>query len=269
MKRSRMIQQVLLVLTLGLTAPAAAEYTDGLAAYVKGDFATACKEFKGLADKGEAKAQLKLGEMHGKGLCGPQNDAEAAKWVRMAAEQGYAEAQISYGILNAAGNGVPQSDAEAANWFRKAAGQGNPVGQWMLGKAYEEGRGIPKSDDEAVKWYRRSAEQKNAIGQRLMGVMYIGGRSVPKDLVQAYMWLTLALENGNAASAEIRYGLTRNMTKEQIAEATRLAKEWKPGKGAGEEEKTQKLEPQSPKAEAAKDVPATDVKTEKKKGKKK
>ena len=49
---------------------------------------------KGLAQKGDAEAQNKLGICYEIGLAEyPQNDAEAAKWFMKAAEQGYLAAQ--------------------------------------------------------------------------------------------------------------------------------------------------------------------------------
>lgn len=219
-----------LAVFLGTAAAARADYIEGLAAYVKGDYVTACKEFKSLAEQGNVKAQMKLGEINFKGHCGPQGEAEAFKWYGKVAKQGNAEAQISLGILYFDGKGVAQSDANAAIWYRKAAEQGNPMGEWMLGKMYFEGKGVPQSDSEAVNWYRKAAEQGDPAGQRLLGDMYGMGRGVPKDYVQAYMWLTLAFNGADSFAAEIRYLLTKNMTKEQIDEAKRLAEKWKPVK---------------------------------------
>ena len=85
--------------TLGLTAPAWADWDEGAAAYWRGDYATALQEFKPLAEHGLAGAQYNLGVMYDKGKGVPQDDAEAVKWYRKAAEQGVAEAQYNLGFM--------------------------------------------------------------------------------------------------------------------------------------------------------------------------
>ncbi len=76
--------------TLGLTAPAWAGFDEGIAAYDRGDYASAIREWRPLAEQGVAKAQFKLGLMYDNGRGVPQDYAEAVKWYRKAAEQGYA-----------------------------------------------------------------------------------------------------------------------------------------------------------------------------------
>ncbi len=76
--------------TLGLTAPAWAGWDEGVAAYKRGDYATALSELRPLAEKGGASAQYNLGILYDGGLGAPQDYAEAVKWYRKAAEQGMA-----------------------------------------------------------------------------------------------------------------------------------------------------------------------------------
>jgi hypothetical protein len=72
---------------------------DGDAAYGKGDYATALRLWRPLAEQGNAPAQSNLGVMYldGKGV--PRNYAEAAKWFRLAADQGRAKAQNNLGAM--------------------------------------------------------------------------------------------------------------------------------------------------------------------------
>ena len=71
----------------------------GGAAYDRGDYATALKEFRPLAEQGNADAQFNLGFMYENGLGVPQDYAEAVKWYRNAAEQGYAQGQANLGLM--------------------------------------------------------------------------------------------------------------------------------------------------------------------------
>ena len=72
---------------LGLTAPAWAGFAEGLAAFDRGDYATALREFRPLAEQGTAEAQYNLGVMYGNGLGVPQDDAQAHMWYDLAASR--------------------------------------------------------------------------------------------------------------------------------------------------------------------------------------
>ncbi len=133
------------------------------------------------------------------------------------------------------GQGVPQDYAEAVKWYRKAAEQGATEAQNSLGFMYYKGRGVPQDYAEAVKWFRKAAGQGHSRAQSNLGLMYIQGIGVPQDYVQAYMWFNLAaLRSPPGAEHDIavknRDILAAKMTPAQIAEAQRLAREWKPKK---------------------------------------
>ncbi len=152
-----------IAILIGLAAPAWAGFAEGVAAYKRGDYETALRELRPLANQGNAEAQFNLGVMYDKGEGVPQDDTEAVKWYRKAAEQGYAEAQYS------------------------------------------------------------------------LGLMYVKGGSVPQDHVRTHMWFNLAASRlppgeDRDTSAKLRDNLAVKMTPAQIAEAQRLAREWKPKK---------------------------------------
>ncbi len=65
--------------TLGLTAPAWADVDEGVAAFKRGDHATALRLLRPLAEQGLAKAQLALGFMYAEGEGVRRDDAEAVK----------------------------------------------------------------------------------------------------------------------------------------------------------------------------------------------
>ncbi len=71
--------------TLGLTAPAWADFYEGLAAYQRGDYATALREWRPLAEEGDAYAQHNLGITYSNGQGVPQDYAEAHMWFNLAA----------------------------------------------------------------------------------------------------------------------------------------------------------------------------------------
>ena len=149
--------------TLELTAPARAGWDEAGAAYERGDHATALREVRALAERGEARAQYNLGFM------------------------------------------------------------------------YKKGHGVPQDDAEAVRWYRKSAEQGIAEAQNWLAFMYDNGQGVPQDYVQAHMWYNLAASSFPPGKHRDGVGRTRDyvatkMTPAQIAEAQKLAREWRPKK---------------------------------------
>jgi len=81
------------------------------------------------------------------------------------------------------------------------------------------------------------AEGGNAKAQYNLGFMYDQGLGVPKDYVLTHMWFSLAASRFHASEGEKRELAVKSrnlvaskMTPAQIAEAQRLAREWKPKK---------------------------------------
>ena len=106
---------------IGLAAPAWAGFAEGYAAFERGDYATALREWRPLAEQGDADAQYNLGIMYENGRGVPQDYAEAVKWYRKAAEQGHASAQRNLGYMYDKGKGVPQDYVQAHMWSNLAA----------------------------------------------------------------------------------------------------------------------------------------------------
>ena len=162
-----------------------------------------------------------------------QDDQELAD-LRARAEAGDAEAQVRLGVMFALSSDVLQGDADAIAWFRKAAAQYHLEAQYILGVMYDEGRGLPPPEVVAkgVAIYSPAAEQGSAMAQLYVGLMYAKGHGVPQDNVTGHMWLTLAASrltgeplNGDLAVVA-RDVIAERMTREQLAEAQRRAREW-------------------------------------------
>jgi uncharacterized protein len=152
---------------------------------------------------------------------------------RPLAEEGHANAQGNLGVMYANGQGVPQDYAQALIWTRKAANQGDAVAQNNLGVMYRDGQGVPQDYAQALIWLRKAADQGDAVAQNNLGGIYYEGQGILQDFVRAHMWFNLAASR--AEDAETREQATKNreilaakMTPVQIAEAQRMAREWKP-----------------------------------------
>ena len=174
-----------------------ADYDKGVAAFQSGDYATALREWRPLAEKGDADAQNNLGFMYRNGRGVPQNDKTALKWWTLAAEQGIANAQFNLG--------------------------------WM----YEQGQGVLQDYKTGVKWLILAAEQGDADAQFALGQMYRNGQGVPQDKVYAYMWMHIAAsisrdnddEVSTNVASTIRDIVAKKMIPTQIEKAQDLARE--------------------------------------------
>ena len=183
------VRLILALLLGGAGLNANADLAEGFAAYERGDYATALREWQPLAEQGDAAAQLTLGGMYRKG------------------------------------EGVPQDDKAAAQWYRRAAEQGVAVAQANLGMMYDKGQGVPQDHKAAAQWFRRAAEQGYAYAQGSLALMYAQGKGVPQNYVYAHMWLNIAASHGNKTAVKGRNLVAEKMTPSQITEAQKLARE--------------------------------------------
>ena len=112
-----------------LAAPISAQdFQKGLEAAHNGDFDTALKEWKPLAESGNSDAQYNLGLMYDDGRGVAQDYKEAAKWHTLAAEQGDADSQLNLGLMYYNGQGVLADFVIAHMWFNIAGANGNEIG---------------------------------------------------------------------------------------------------------------------------------------------
>jgi hypothetical protein len=123
--------------------------------------------------------------------------------------------------------------ATALKVWRPLAEQGDAPSQNMLGILYEAGQGVPQDYAEALRWFQLAAERGDPSAQNNLGSMYEDGEGVAKNYVLAHMWFNLAAARDpypvwRDLYAHDRDEVARLMTPDQIAEAQRLAREWKP-----------------------------------------
>ena len=171
------------------TNVSAQDFNKGYEAAQRGDYATAIKEWKPLAEQGDAAAQFNVGVMHERG------------------------------------KGVLKDNSEAAKWYELSAEQGNAHAQYNLGLMYTKGDGVSHDVTEALKWYRLSVEQGNAYAQKSLGAMYLMGFGVLQDNLKAHMWYNISSANGHEDAGKWRDKVADSMTPEAIEKATAMARE--------------------------------------------
>jgi len=184
----------LLLSLVCLATPARADFETGMDAYERGNYTTALSEWRPLAEKGDAQAQLHLGMLYHQAQGVPQDYTAAREWYEKAAAQGYAMAQFNLGLLYDNGDGVPQNYAKARQWYEKAAARGYAMAQTNLGGLYANGQGVSQDDVWAYMWYSLAAEQSTD----------------PRD----------------THAADRRENVAHRMTPTQVVKAQKLAREW-------------------------------------------
>lgn len=164
----------------------------------RGDYISAFKIYKNLAEEGDAESQYQLSNMYDQGRGIGKNSAEMTRWLQNSAKQGYAEAQVKLG--------------------------------WL----YNNGSNVPKDQKIAVSWYRKAAEQGNDKAQVFLAQNIASGSGVSQDYVEAFFWFSLSAEQGNKY-ALIRFNEAVNLlTTNQISELTERIKSWRQKKQQAE-----------------------------------
>ncbi len=119
---------MLAVIVVLVAVPAWADFKAGKEAYDRGDHPTALKEWRPLAEQGNADAQFNLGVMYYFGRGVRQDYKEAVRWYRLAAAQGHASAQYKLGSMYHHGRqDVPRDFVQAHMWSSLAAAQGHEL----------------------------------------------------------------------------------------------------------------------------------------------
>lgn len=163
-----------------------AGFDEGLVAANKGDYQTAFKEWKPLAEQGDSYAQYNLGIMYDNG------------------------------------QGIAQNYTQALYWYNKAAEQGHASAQFNLGSMYSNGQGVPQNYTQAIFWYKKAAEQGDAVAQYNLALMYAKGQGVPQNYKIAYILFNLAASNGDADATQNRDIAAAKLSPATIEDAQRI-----------------------------------------------
>jgi TPR repeat protein len=131
------------------------------------------------------------------------------------------------------GHWVSRDYGEAGRWYRRAAAAGNAMAASTLGDMYYYGRDVPQDYASAVMWWQTAADQGIAIAQLNLSVMYANGDGVEQDYVKSHMYANLAaahlpLGEDREIAVKNRDVIAKTLTPAQLAEAQRLAREWRP-----------------------------------------
>lgn len=133
-------------------------------------------------------------------------------------------------------DGFPKDLTRAAHYMRLCADGEDADGYcaFTLAGMHAEGEGLPRDHEEAARRMHDAAAREFDLAMYWLGEMYAAGRGVPKDPVLAYVWLNLWMSRSGHDSKD-RFTqawldrLETTLGAEQLREAQRLSREWKPG----------------------------------------
>jgi tetratricopeptide (TPR) repeat protein len=138
---------------------------EGVAAYDRGDFKDALREFRMSAAQGDPRAQYNLGVMYRSGKGVALDYEEADRWYRNAAELGHVGAQFSLGLMYqegyvgkmfVKGQGMRNNYVKALMWFNISASNGHKRSKESMSdiKRQMTPENVSKAQTLAKKWLR-------------------------------------------------------------------------------------------------------------------
>ena len=105
-------------------------YSDGMSAYMDGDFESAQQFWLQASEHNDAKAMFNLGLLHSSSKIANASQAKADRWFKLAGQNGYAAADYHYANLLKV-RGAP--DSEVRTYLQRAATNGSFPAKKLLG----------------------------------------------------------------------------------------------------------------------------------------
>ncbi|MYN16820.1 hypothetical protein GTP81_08650 [Rugamonas sp. FT107W] len=200
--KQTVLAMALLGMGIGASSAAPADLAGGLAAYEASRCDDAVRLITPVAEAGDAEAQKALADVYDDydGHCRRESDPKAAE-----------------------------------SWYLRAARAGNVAAQRKLIDNYEFRSGW-KKPDQATFWMAKVAALGGAQDLSRLAARYAWARGVPHELVLAYAFDLLAVrrldQNDQSEKKELAdsmASIAEEMSPEQLAEAERIAADWKVG----------------------------------------
>lgn len=174
----------------------AADFQRGIDAYNAKDYAGAFKEWKPLADAGDARGQFKLAGLYWRGKGVEKNSEEAIRLLQLSANQKYAFSMALLGTFYRDGDGVPYDSRKCYSLIKGAAEQVHFMALTTLGNLYADGKCVERDAVQALKWWKvvvrlwdgeeRRVAESNI--ENLERTMSIGKRA--KAEAAAFEWMS-------------------------------------------------------------------------------
>lgn len=175
----------LLLFCFLFSAPAFAGFDEGRDAYNKGHWIQAIFNLRPLAEAGDARAMLLLGNMYMEGHGVSQDTKEAFGLYHAAAEKDNTDGMFAIATLYQTGNGVPANTPLAVGWFERAARMGNMDAALMYAiHMYQGSKGknykIEPNHEASYRWFKILAAHSS--NKRQVKIGELSAASIEKTL---------------------------------------------------------------------------------------
>ena len=141
-----------------------------------------------LANLGQSRALLCLGEMCREGQGEPENFTQAHIYYERAARAGEAEGYRRIGLFHRYGHGgLERNWTTAQSWFQRALNAGYGPAAAEIGELYREGGpGIDRDYASAKEWFTRAVDLGHIWGLVELGTLYEkGGPGIESNYLTA------------------------------------------------------------------------------------
>lgn len=185
-------------------------------------FAEAVQWWRTAADQGSPQAKimliLTLGCKDDATLNRCEPDESAVRQYIETAERGDANAQFRLGELYLQGRGITQDSQRAFKWLSTAGAQMHDFAGIFLGLLFNLGICLLQCEPKDAGWFKKEYEE-NEANSRFYDILRTCGLRGCAGYVEAFMWLNFGLEFGYHDAEKYCCLLKKEMSQEQIAEA--------------------------------------------------
>ena len=218
---------------------------------VSHDFNESSKWAKKAAEQGDAGSQIRLATFYARGDGVRKSKSKSFKWSKKAAEQEHPEGQYMTAFNYMMGEGVRKNKKEGIKYLKLAAAQENKEAQGVLATEYDNGENIGKNSIKAFELWKAASMQGYQNAMVWLASSYYDGSGVPENYVESYKWFIIAIakietEKEFNQLQSLKSLLSKRMGPDQIAQAQKLAAEFKPS----QERYLKRLEPFTPEIDA-------------------
>lgn len=174
--------------------------------------------YERLAERGDAEAQYRLGQLYEDGI-GVGSDLELAeRWYAAAARQGHLQAQ-----WRLAQRLKTEDPKAAAHWYRSAAKRGHAPAAFNLAVMLENAQGVDLDLESAAALYEQAYVGGVAEAALNRGLLEL--KRPAKDEVTALAWLLRARAAGVAGAEAAVTAVGEGMAASERSRAEALAEE--------------------------------------------
>lgn len=156
------VWMLVMAFVIALPVAAMADFLEGKKSYDNKNWRRAIVQLRPLAEQGDARAMVLLGNMYAEGHGVGKDTTEAFTLYHRAAVRNNADAMLATAALYQVGDGVPVNTRLAILWFERGAKLGHQASQFFYaGHMYQGSKGetfdIKPDHIAAYKWFRIAA----------------------------------------------------------------------------------------------------------------